>query len=97
MDIESVIVIGGNGSQQGAHALASGLRVAGIASTIDNDLTGSDVTIGVDTALNIALEAIDRLRVTHHRITVACWWKSWAGDVDTLHSWRALPEARKRL
>jgi 6-phosphofructokinase 1 len=69
--IESVIVIGGNGSQQGAHALSrAGLRVAGIASTIDNDLTGSDVTIGVDTALNIALEAIDRLRVTassHHR------------------------------
>lgn len=71
LEIESVIVIGGNGSQQGAHALSqAGLRVAGIASTIDNDLTGSDVTIGVDTALNIALEAIDRLRVTassHHR------------------------------
>ena len=71
LDIESVIVIGGNGSQQGAHALSrAGLRVAGIASTIDNDLTGSDITIGVDTALNIALEAIDRLRVTassHHR------------------------------
>jgi 6-phosphofructokinase 1 len=71
LDIESVIVIGGNGSQQGAYALSqAGLRVAGVASTIDNDLTGSDVTIGVDTALNIALEAIDRLRVTassHHR------------------------------
>jgi 6-phosphofructokinase 1 len=71
LDIESVIVIGGNGSQQGTYALSqAGLHVAGIASTIDNDLTGSDVTIGVDTALNIALEAIDRLRVTassHHR------------------------------
>jgi 6-phosphofructokinase 1 len=41
-----------------------GLRVVGVASTIDNDLPGSDITIGVDTALNIALEAIDRLKVT---------------------------------
>jgi 6-phosphofructokinase 1 len=63
--IESLIVIGGNGSQAGAYALSrAGLRVVGIASTIDNDLCGSDITIGVDTALNIALEAIDRLRVT---------------------------------
>ena len=69
--IESVVVIGGNGSQQGAYALSQlGLRVVGVASTIDNDLQGSDVSIGVDTALNIALEAIDRLRTTassHHR------------------------------
>jgi 6-phosphofructokinase 1 len=44
--------------------------VVGIASTIDNDLYGSDITIGVDTALNVSLEAIDRLKVTassHHR------------------------------
>jgi 6-phosphofructokinase 1 len=41
-----------------------GFPVVGVASTIDNDLCGSDVTIGVDTALNIALEAIDRLKVT---------------------------------
>jgi len=38
--------------------------VVGVASTIDNDLYGSDLTIGADTALNIALEAIDRLKVT---------------------------------
>jgi 6-phosphofructokinase 1 len=63
--IGSVIVIGGNGSQKGAHVLSrAGLAVVGVASTIDNDLYGSDITIGVDTALNIALEAIDRLRVT---------------------------------
>jgi 6-phosphofructokinase 1 len=65
------VVVGGNGSQKGAHVLAqAGLAVVGVASTIDNDLYGSDITIGVDTALNIALEAIDRLRVTassHHR------------------------------
>lgn len=63
--IEALVVIGGNGSQTGAHALsAMGLPVVGVASTIDNDLYGSDITIGVDTALNIALEAIDRLRTT---------------------------------
>jgi 6-phosphofructokinase 1 len=69
--IEALVVIGGNGSQTGAYALSQmGFPVVGVASTIDNDLYGSDVTIGVDTALNIALEAIDRLKVTassHHR------------------------------
>jgi 6-phosphofructokinase 1 len=64
-DIDGLVVIGGNGSQSGALALSDmGLEVVGVASTIDNDLAGSEVTIGVDTALNIALEAIDRLRVT---------------------------------
>jgi 6-phosphofructokinase 1 len=41
-----------------------GFPVVGVASTIDNDLSGSEMTIGVDTALNVALEAIDRLKVT---------------------------------
>ena len=64
-EIESVIIIGGNGSQAGAYALSQlDFPVIGVASTIDNDLYGSDITIGVDTALNIALEAIDRLKVT---------------------------------
>lgn len=63
--IEALVIIGGNGSQTGAHALHTmGFPVVGVASTIDNDLYGSDITIGVDTALNIALEAIDRLKVT---------------------------------
>jgi 6-phosphofructokinase 1 len=69
--VEAVVIIGGNGSQTGAHALSQmGFPVVGVASTIDNDLYGSEITIGVDTALNIALEAIDRLKVTassHHR------------------------------
>ena len=69
--IDGLVVIGGNGSQSGAQALSEmGFPVVGVASTIDNDLCGSEVTIGVDTALNIALEAIDRLKVTassHHR------------------------------
>jgi len=63
--IDGLVVVGGNGSQTGALALSqAGLPVIGVASTIDNDLAGSEMTIGVDTALNIALEAIDRLRVT---------------------------------
>lgn len=63
--VDALVVIGGNGSQTGALALARmGVPVVGVASTIDNDLSGSEVTIGVDTALNIALEAIDRLKTT---------------------------------
>ncbi len=63
--VDGLVIIGGNGTQTGAHALwKMGFPVVGIASTIDNDLAGSEITIGVDTALNIALEAIDRLKVT---------------------------------
>ena len=64
-NIDALVVIGGNGSQTGAHALSRmGVRVLGVASTIDNDLAGCDISIGVDTALNIALESIDRLKTT---------------------------------
>lgn len=63
--IEGLIVIGGNGSQTGAFRLSQmGFPVVGIASTIDNDLYGSDITIGAYTALSIVLEAIDRLKTT---------------------------------
>jgi len=65
LQLDTVVVIGGNGSQTGSYELDKmGIPVVGVASTIDNDLYGSDPTIGVDTALNIALEAIDRLKVT---------------------------------
>jgi 6-phosphofructokinase 1 len=71
LHIDALVVIGGSGSQRGAYALAQkSFPVIGVASTVDNDLFGSDITIGVDTALNVALEAIDRLKVTassHHR------------------------------
>lgn len=70
-DISALVVIGGNGSQTGALALSrKGLPVVGIASTIDNDLAGADITLGATTAIETALGAIDRLRVTassHHR------------------------------
>lgn len=63
--IDALVVIGGNGSQAGAHRIHQyGFAVVGVASTIDNDLCGTEVTIGVDTAVNITLEAIDRLRTT---------------------------------
>jgi len=58
-------VIGGNGSLAGAYALHSrGFPVVGIASTIDNDVHGTGIAIGVDTALNVALEANRCLRAT---------------------------------
>lgn len=64
-DIFKLVVIGGNGSQAGAFALSrKGLSVVGVASTIDNDLEGSDITIGASTAIDVALESIDRLGVT---------------------------------
>lgn len=63
--VSGLVVIGGDGSQAGALALENhGVAVAGIASTIDNDLYGADVALGVDSALNVALEAVDRLKVT---------------------------------
>ena len=63
--IEALVVIGGNGSQSGSASLArEGFPVVGVPSTIDNDLYGNDVSIGCDTAINITLEAIDRLRTT---------------------------------
>jgi 6-phosphofructokinase 1 len=63
--IEALVIIGGNGSQKGAYALSQlGFPVVGIASTIDNDLYGTEMSIGVDTALDIALVAIDRIKVT---------------------------------
>lgn len=64
--IEGLVVIGGDGSFRGAHALYEehGVAVMGIPGTIDNDIYGTDVTIGFNTAMNIALDAIDRLRDT---------------------------------
>ena len=63
--VDGVVVIGGNGSQAGSHMLSQlGVHVVGIASTIDNDLFGTDITIGCDTAINVTLGAIDHLRTT---------------------------------
>jgi 6-phosphofructokinase 1 len=64
-EIDGLVIIGGNGSQAGAFALSRrGIHVVGVASTIDDDLPGSEPSIGATTAMDIALEAVDRLRVT---------------------------------
>jgi 6-phosphofructokinase 1 len=72
--IDALVVIGGNGTQTGSAVLAAeGFPVVGVASTIDNDLHGTDVSIGADTAINITLESIDRLRTTassHRRVFI---------------------------
>jgi len=64
--IGGLIVIGGNGSLSGAHVLAGrhGLPVIGIPATIDNDINGVDLSIGTDTAVNVALDALDKIRDT---------------------------------
>jgi len=63
--IDGLVVIGGDGSLRGAHALTQqGIKVVGIPASIDNDIWGSDMSIGVDTALNTIMEAVDKLRDT---------------------------------
>ncbi len=63
--VEGLVVIGGDGSFRGAQALyEQGLLTIGVPGTIDNDIAGSDLTIGFDTAVNTAVSAIDRIRDT---------------------------------
>lgn len=65
-DVDALVVVGGDGSFRGALALQDecGVPVAGITGTIDNDVYGTDETIGFDTAVNTALLAIDQVRDT---------------------------------
>lgn len=72
---QGLIVIGGDGTYMGAHLLSQehGIPTVGIPGTIDNDIFGTDETIGFDTAVNTALEAIDRIRDTaasHDRLFI---------------------------
>jgi 6-phosphofructokinase 1 len=73
--IDDLIVIGGDGSFRGASEIykASGIPAIGVPATIDNDVAGTETTIGFDTAVNTALFAIDRIRDTatfHERVFV---------------------------
>lgn len=72
--IDGLVVIGGDGSLTGALSLhRHGVKVVGIPGSIDNDIWGTDTSIGVDTAVNTILEAIDRLRDTassHQRVFI---------------------------
>jgi 6-phosphofructokinase 1 len=74
-EIDALLTVGGDGTQSIAQLFFAkhGLPVVGIPKTIDNDLNGTDVTFGFDTALNIATTAIDKLHSTaeaHHRVMV---------------------------
>ncbi|MGB9006249.1 MAG: ATP-dependent 6-phosphofructokinase [Candidatus Aminicenantales bacterium] len=72
--LDAVVCLGGNGSMTIARDLqAKGLQVVGVPKTIDNDLFGTDVTFGYDTAVSVAAEAIDRIHTTaqsHHRVMI---------------------------
>lgn len=64
--IDGLVIIGGNGSMMGAHILADryGIPTVGVPATIDNDINGVDLSIGADTAVNVALDAVDKIRDT---------------------------------
>ena len=83
--IEGLVVIGGDGSYHGAMALTKrGFPAVGIPGTIDNDIPGTDFTIGFDTAINTVLESIDRIRDTatsHVRTFVIEVMGRNAGDI----------------
>ena len=72
--IDALVVIGGDGSFRGAHALSKlGVKVIGIPGTIDNDIACTDYTIGYDTAMNTVRDAIDKIKDTaysHERCSV---------------------------
>jgi 6-phosphofructokinase 1 len=63
--MDALIVIGGEGSMNGAHALSQkGVKVIGIPGSIDNDIWGTNIAIGTDTAMNTIMDAVDKLRDT---------------------------------
>lgn len=84
-NIDALVVIGGDGSYRGAKSLTDlGINCIGIPGTIDNDISGTDATIGFDTALNTIVECVDRLRDTsssHHRCSVIEVMGNRCGDL----------------
>src|SRR5690606_31713046 len=85
-NINGLIVIGGDGTFAGGWHLAQEYEfpVVGIPATIDNDISGTDYTIGYDTALNTAVEAIDKIRDTassHNRLFLVEVMGRDAGDI----------------
>ncbi|MCZ0703187.1 6-phosphofructokinase 1 [Natronobacillus azotifigens] len=96
--IEGLIVIGGDGSFQGAAKLtAKGYPCIGVPGTIDNDIPGTDFTIGFDTALNTIVEAVDKIRDTatsHERTYVIEVMGRNAGD---LALWAGLADGAESI
>lgn len=84
-EIDAIVVIGGDGSYRGAKALTDlGINCIGLPGTIDNDIAGTDQTIGFDTALNTVVDAVDKLRDTsssHHRCSVVEVMGNHCGDL----------------
>src|SRR4030066_2334271 len=83
MGLDALVVVGGEDTLGVAAKLhQAGVKIVGVPKTIDNDLSMTDYTFGFDTAVNIAMEAIDRLHTTaesHHRIMVAEVMGRYAG------------------
>lgn len=96
--IEGLVVIGGDGSFQGAKRLTEhGFPCVGVPGTIDNDIPGTDFTIGFDTALNTVIEAIDKIRDTatsHERTYVIEVMGRDAGD---LALWSGLADGAETI
>ena len=90
LGIDGVVVIGGDGSFRGARDLTgAGVLCIGIPGTIDNDIACTDYTIGYDTALNTAMEMIDRIRDTtesHDRCSVVEVMGRRCGDIAPWHT-----------
>lgn len=84
-EIDGLIVIGGDGSYNGAMALSKmGVNCIALPGTIDNDINGTDATIGFDTTLNTVTDAIDRIRDTnnsHHRCGIIEVMGRYCGDI----------------
>ena len=105
--LEGLVVIGGDGSYRGAMALTErGFPCVGVPGTIDNDIPGTDYTIGFDTALNTVIEAIDKIRDTatsHERTFIIevmgrdagdlALWAGLAGGAETI----LIPEVKYDL
>jgi phosphofructokinase-like protein len=94
--LDALVAIGGEDTQGVAHRLAAlGLKAVGVPKTIDNDLSETDVTFGFDSAVNVAIDAIDRIRTTgmsHERVMVvevmgrdAGWIATHAGIASGAH------------
>lgn len=107
LGIEGLVVVGGDGSYRGAQRLnEEGIKTIGIPGTIDNDINGTDFTIGFDTALNTIIEAIDKIRDTassHERTFIVevmgrdagdlALWSGLAGGAETV----LVPEHKKDI
>jgi len=102
LKLDGMIIIGGDGSFRGGTKLYKefGVPVVGIPATIDNDIPGTDISIGFDTALNIAIDAVDKIRDTatsHGRIFVIDGRRGSAVAGNPLQSGRHMPEYFSRL